>query len=72
MQNYDNLWIIKQTAPTLRLRIIAKSAILGKSIEKLLPIYQKIGITEKQIAVWNVEVSDVIQYYAYKIIDVLD
>ena len=31
--------------------IIAKSAILGKSNEKLLPISQKIGITEKQIAV---------------------
>ena len=37
----------------LRLRIIAKSAILGKSIEKLLPIYQIIGVTEKQIAVWT-------------------
>ena len=35
----------------LRLRIIEKSAILCKSNEKLLPIYQKIGITEKLIAV---------------------
>ena len=35
----------------LRLRIIAKFAILGKSMEKLLPNYQKIRITEKQIAV---------------------
>ena len=34
----------------LMLRIIAKSAILGKSNEKLLPIYQKIGIAEKQKA----------------------
>ena len=51
---------------TLRLRIIAKSAILGTSIEKLLPIYQRID------SGMNVKVSDIIQYYAYKIIDVLD
>ena len=35
----------------LRLRIVANSAILSKSNEKLLPIYQKTGITDKQIAV---------------------
>ena len=54
----------------LRLRIIVNSAILGESNEKLLPISQKIGITEKSSSM-NVKVDDIIQYYAYKILDVL-
>ena len=47
----DYIKDIKPYSIVLRLRIIAMSAILGISIERLLPIYQKIGITEKQIAV---------------------
>ena len=35
----------------LRLHIIAKSAKLGKLIEKLLPTYHRIGITKKLKAV---------------------
>ena len=43
----------KKLSARLRLPIIAKSAILGKSNGKFLPIYQKIDTTEKQIAVWT-------------------
>ena len=35
----------------LRLRIVSKSARLSKSIERFLPIYKKISITEKLITV---------------------
>ena len=52
----------------LRLRIIAKSAILGKSIEKL----PENRYDRKTNSGMNLKVSDIIQYYAYKIIDVLD
>ena len=57
---------------TLRLHITGKSAILGKSIKKLLHISQRIGITENTNSGMNVKVGDVCQYYAYKTADVLD
>ena len=57
---------------SLRLRIIAKSAIIGQISWEAPTHLPENQCNWKTNSIMNMKVSDIIQYYAYKTLDILD